>query len=269
MAVEKRNTKKKDASPQPTKEKVFEDSHEEVAEETAKEEVKTEMEDSIPVSMVERMMKEMEQKFTSQINKLKTSVAKKDLDADRDYVEDLKDDYLDNPVIFFAYSSNFSIHGDKKRGVESTPPTGAVKFKTVIRTKRQGRKGTQVISVSSVKVHSKALAEWLENHSQYGIQFFKSMDSAMTVDTTWAQKLVEANHSVQRLSDQQVIARCKQEGIAITTDPEAMRKELVAHVAKKNKQRQDDMMYGHLRKAQIENDREVMSSPNAKKLIDA
>jgi hypothetical protein len=267
MAVEKRNTKKKDETPQPKNEKVFEDSHEEIAEVAVKEE-KSEMEDSIPMSMVERIMKEMEQKFTSQINKLKTSVAKKEIEEDRNYIEDLADDYIDNPIIFFAYSSNFSIHGDKKRGVSSTPPTGAVKFKTVIRTKRKGRKGTQVISVSSVKVHSKALAQWLENHSQFGISFFKSMDSAMTVDTTWAQKLVEANHSVQRLSDQQVIARCRQEGVAIGTDPDAMRKELVAHVAKKNKQRQDDIMYGHLRKANIENDREVMSSPNASRLAD-
>lgn len=267
MALKKKETTKKDETSQAKKEIAFE--NEESHTEEPKQEVKSEMEDSIPVSMVEEMMRKMESKFNAQLSKLKTTISKQELEEDKQYVADLEDDYLENPVIFFAYSSNFSIHGDKKRGVTSTPPTGPVKFKTVIRTKRKGRKGTQVISVSSVKVHSKALANWLEGHSQFGISFFRDMDAAMSIDTTWAQKLVEANSSVQRLSDQQVIARCKQEGLPIGTDPDAMRKLLVDHVAKKNKKRQDDMMYGHIRKSTVENDREIMPSPNASKLIDA
>jgi hypothetical protein len=30
------------------------------------------------------------------------------------YVSDLEDDWLEQPVVFFAFSMNFSIHGDKK-----------------------------------------------------------------------------------------------------------------------------------------------------------
>jgi hypothetical protein len=252
MAVQKKKAKKEDVE---IKEDVFESTQEEATEEVEKpvEEDGKSKEPSVPMSTVEKWMKDMEEKltntFNSRLNKLKAS---SQLDESAAYVKDLEDDWLESPVIFFAYSSNFSIHGDKKKGIYSESPTGPVKFKTVIRTKRKGRKETQVISVSSVKVHSKALVAWLRGHSQFGIAFFENMDSAMNVDTNWAQKLVEANQSIQSLSDQQVIARSRQEGLPITTDPDRMRRTLVEHIAKKSIKKQDYLLYGKLRESELD-----------------
>ena len=85
MAIKKEN---KDVAPQ-AEESVFGGSsaHETeisfVVEEPVKEEVKKEAkEESIPLSFVQKMMKEMEEKFTNQINKLKTANARKELDDD-------------------------------------------------------------------------------------------------------------------------------------------------------------------------------------------
>ena len=214
-----------------------------------KEEIK---EDSIPLSFVQKMMKEMEDKFTNQINKLKTANAKKELDDDLEYVSDLEDDWLDVPVVFFAFSFNFSIHGDKKRGVDTEPPHGAIKFKPLIRTKRRSGKETQVISVSSVKIQSKSVVEYLRSHTQYGIAFYENMESAMNIDSTWAQKMVEAQQSIGKLSDMQVIARAKQEGISVSQSPEKMRRELVETTAKRSIAQQERLLYGGLRKATID-----------------
>jgi hypothetical protein len=256
MAIKKEN---KDVTPQ-SEESVFEgfNAPEESGisfeiEEPKKEEVKQEVkEESIPLSFVQKMMKEMEEKFTAQINKLKTATAKKDLDDDLDYVSELQDDWLEVPVVFFAFSFNFSIHGDKKRGIESEPPHGAVKFKPLIRTKRKSGKEIQVVSVSSVKIQSKSVVDYLRNHSQYGIAFYENMESAMNIDSTWAQKMVEAQQSIGRLSDMQVIARAKQEGISVSQSPERMRRELVEVTAKRAIAQQERLLYGGLKKATID-----------------
>lgn len=208
-------------------------------------------EESLPISLVQKMMKEMEEKFMNQINKLTTAVKKSDY-SDDEYIADLQDDWLDVPVVFFAFSFNFSIHGDKKRGVETEPPGGPVRFVPLIRTKKKGQKGVQVISVSSVKVHSKSLVDYLRGHSQFGIAFYENMESALNIDATWAQKMVEAQQSISRLSDMQVIARAKQEGISISQSPEGMRKQLVEKHAREAIDRQEKMLYGSIRSSVVD-----------------
>lgn len=248
MAVKK----VKDVTPE-TETTVFEESN---APEMKEEQIIKANGESVPVSVVEKMMRELEEKlvnkFSGQINKLKTAEAQKELDADLDYVQNLQDDWLEQPVVFFAFSMNFSIHGDKKRGVETTPPNGPIKFKPLVRTKRKRSRDVQVISVSSIKVNSASEVEYLRNHSQYGIAFFENMTSAMAVDSTWAQKMMEAQQSISRLSDMQVIARIQQEGLSVTNSPEAMRRQLVELTAERAKAQQDKMLYGSLKQSSLE-----------------
>lgn len=217
---------------------------------------KKEKEESLPLSLVQKMMKEVEERltnqFTSQISKLKEAAKRSPLEEDLDYVSELEDDWLDTPVVFFAFSFNFSIHGDKKRGVEDTPPHGPVRFAPLIRTRRKGQRGTQVISVSSVKVQSAQTVEYLRNHSQFGIAFYENMGSAMNVDSTWAQKMIEAQQSISRLSDMQMIARAKQEGISISQSPEAMRKQLIEIQAKRSIEQQNRMLYSGMQNTKMD-----------------
>lgn len=227
---------------------LFEDNNE------VKEETKEEPKFSL--SAVQKMMKDAEERmmsmFNSQISKLKLNKDKEELDADLDYVQSLQDDWLENPVVFFAFSYQFSVHGDMRRGVETIPPQGAIRFKPVIRTKRKRGKETQVISVSSVVVHSKEVVDYLRSHTQYGILFFENVESAMNVDATWAQKMVEAQTSISRLSDIQVISRAQQEGIAVSQSPEDMRRQLVEKMAKRSIEQHERMLYGSIQKSIVD-----------------
>lgn len=223
-----------------------------------------EVESTMPISAVEKLLKNMEERLSNQFNsklqKINLGKAKEELAADGDYVAELEQDWLESPVVFFAYSINFSIHGDKQRGKLTVPPQGAVRFKPVIRTKRKRGKEEEVISVSSVKIHSKSVVDWLRSHSQFGIAFFENMDSVLNIDSGWAQRLIEANQSIQRLSDQQVIARCRQEELPIGTDVVKMRKALVAKVAEKSIKHQEEMRNGKLKRANIDvaSDRQIV-----------
>ena len=68
-------------------------------EETIVEEKKSEKkEESIPLSLVQKMMKEMEEKFTSQIQKLSISKAKQNLQEDLKERRYLEQSEIDNQV---------------------------------------------------------------------------------------------------------------------------------------------------------------------------
>lgn len=244
MPVKKTN-KKEDATPQET----------EVEATSAPEPTQ---EESMPVSLVQKLMYEMEEKlsnkFKNQIDKLKLHKAKEELDEDLDYVEGLEDDWLEKPVTFFAFSMRYSIHSDRRKGQEVLPPFGdPIKFKPLIRHKRPGRgKEVEVVSVSSVSVQSKQVVEYLRGHSLFGIYFYENMENAMNVDSSWAHKMVEAQRSLARLSDMQIVARAKQEGISVSQSPEKMRRELSEILAKKAQDQHERILNQRLKSAVID-----------------
>lgn len=251
--------KKKDA--ESSKTDVFsEDQHteQEAVKTTAKKEKveKEEAEDMVPMSSVVRMMSDLEAKL---MDRFGLGVKSKTVAVDDSYVDELMDDWMETPAVFFAFSFNFSIHGDKKRGIETIPPHGAVKFKPLIRTRRRGQRGgVDVVSVSSVRVHSKEQAEYLREHSQFGIAFFENLDSAMRVDVTMAQKMVEAQQSISRLSDMGIVARAKQEGLEVHSNIETMRKQLVEIYAKRSIEQHEKMLYGGIRSSVVDKDKRTI-----------
>jgi hypothetical protein len=78
------------------------------------------------------------------------------------------------------------------------------------------------------------------------------MESAMNIDSTWAQKLVEAQQSIGRLSDMQIIARAKQEGMSVSQSVDGMRRSLVELTAKRAKEQQDRLLYGSIRNSIVD-----------------
>ena len=223
MAIEKK-TKEKDA--------ILQDNKIE-ATSAAKNTPKEDKEETLPVSLVQRLMKEMEEKisnkFQSQISKLQLQKQKDNMDDDLDYVEELEDDWLDAPVVFFAFSMKYSIHSDRRKGQE-----------------------VEVVSVSSVSVQSGRVVEYLRDHSLFGIYFYENMEDVMNVDSSWAHKMVEAQRSLARLSDMQIVARSKQEGVSVSQSPERMRRELSEILAKKSQDQHERILNQKLRESVID-----------------
>jgi len=149
------------------------------------------------------------------------------------YVDNLIDDYVEEPVIFFGFTCGLGIWGDKVMGKETLPPNGPIQFKLIVRSKRFTHKGVQVVSVSHFASHSKREIEYLRNHSKFGIQFFENKEDVKSMDYNLATKLAESSNIVNSLSDIQMIARCKSEGINISNDPKLMRMELTKRLADK------------------------------------
>jgi len=141
------------------------------------------------------------------------------------------DDYLETPAIFFCFSQQFNIHADMRKGRESLPPLDFVKFKPLYRYYRKNTKGVDVISVSQCLIRSREQAEWLREHTQFGIKFFENINDAQSVDTTLAEKMAEQSGRVGRMSDLQVIEKCNFAEIPVHTDLVKLRKELIQKLA--------------------------------------
>jgi len=147
---------------------------------------------------------------------------------------DPKEDYLEKPAIFFSFNTWYCIYGDRRYNREVLPPRKEkVEFKKLYRyPKRSGGRTAEVISVSQAIVRSKSTAEWLRNHSKFGIKFFEDMGKTQKVNVTLAEKMNEMSSVVSTLSDHGVIERCRREAIDVDSgDLSILRKTLIRKMA--------------------------------------
>lgn len=149
------------------------------------------------------------------------------------------DDYLEYPAVFFSFSSEYAIHADIRNGRESLPPLNDfIKFKRLYRYSRKGAgRAVETVAVSQATVRSKTTADWLRNHTLFGIKFFENINDVNSIDVTFAEKMAEAASRVSSMSDMQVIERSRNEDIPTHTDLDKLRKELIQKLAKKDIQR--------------------------------
>ncbi len=212
-------------------------------------------EPTFSLSAVQKMMKEFEDKITTQFNaqvsKLKSS-SKTESEKDMDYVQQIEDDWLEEPVLFFAFCFNYLLFGDRKRGKETEPPYGPLIFKPVIRQTIQKGRNKETVSVSTLKVQTQAEVDYLRGHSQFGILFYESLEGALGADPSWAITMSDAQRGVANLSDMQIVARAKQEGIVMKQSVELMRKELIEKTARKSIADKDAKQYGNIKTAVID-----------------
>ena len=177
-------------------------------------------------------------------------------EEDEEY--DILDDYLEVPAVFFCFSQEYSVHGDKRNGRESLPPLGFVKFKPVYRYHRKAGRGIDVIAVSQTVIRSKAQANWVRKHSLFGIKFFENVDDVTSVDTTLAEKMAAQSSRVQKMSDLQVIERARQENLPVHQDIDKLRKELVQKLAEDDIKRNSKKKEAFFRAERDEHNRVVI-----------
>ena len=169
-------------------------------------------------------------------SKIATLEAEKPKTEEEKEEESALEDYLETPVLFFAYSTAYSIYGDRRHGKSvETPNKEGVKFVRTTRYERRrpGQRGADIVSTCTTKVHSKKLLKWLREHSLYGIKFFESFKDAENVDVTLAEKMAEVNSMISHMSDMQIIERARMtDGVHVSADIDSVRKQLIEVIAK-------------------------------------
>lgn len=175
---------------------------------------------------------------------------------------EVTDDWLEQPVVFFCFSSWHGIYSDRRRGRDVLPPNGAIKFESLYRWKKRHGNTWKVISVSQFTSRSAEEVQWLENHSGFGFGFFKDIEDAKNINATFAQKQLEQHGIVSRMSDHAVIERAGGEGIAIkSADIDSLRRELTEILATKSIKSEKSRTEQSLKRNRAEN-AEVKSVPS-------
>jgi len=144
------------------------------------------------------------------------------------------DDYLSEPVVFYAYSQTWWIFDDVRKGQAVLPPYGKpIKFHNFVRTKKStatGKYDGGVIAICRASIRSKKQVEWLKNHSLFNIRFFETVESAQNVTVMFAEKLKEADNQVGRV-EYEIIEKAKAMGIPLTTNIATLRSQVVFALA--------------------------------------
>lgn len=160
-------------------------------------------------------------------------------------------DYMDDPAVFFTYSFSYGVLGDKRYGHEiKTPFNRPIKFEPLFRYKKAAMgRGEEIVSMSSVSIHSKKEAQWLREHSLYGIRFFEKLADAQSIDKTFADALAESSHIVNGFrSEHEMINKAKQIGVELVQDLEQLKRSVIYKMA------EDEMKMKDSRKPTIDHD---------------
>lgn len=140
------------------------------------------------------------------------------------------DDVLETPAVFFASGLSTAIVDDTRNGVNvRTPYNRMFRFVNLYTHARPsvGGKNPDRISMCVFKTHSKKEAQWLREHTFFGIKFFEEAKETVKLDT----KLMDfVSYRVQELSKKapaEIHNLCLNHGIKVdTTDTKELRRRL-------------------------------------------
>lgn len=136
------------------------------------------------------------------------------------------EDYLKEGVVFVCHSSMHLVHTDTRRGVPVVVPYGKpVIFKDTERTIYKDGQYQNVNYRCFAKVHSKKVLEYLEDHTEYGIKFFKLSESKdyTTEDKMKMDYLIKANTMVNSADSVKIAGLCSQYGVPLSEHPDVIR----------------------------------------------
>lgn len=145
-----------------------------------------------------------------------------------------KDDILDVPVNFFAPCVGTMIYDDNKNGMPVRAPYNAEIIFEYVTTRKSGAgKDTQTIPLSRYKCTSKAICDFLRNHSNYEVKFYESAQNLDETTLKRASRTSEIISVVKEYAIDQLMIACKSYGVPFSDNYAAMRGGLAMAMAEK------------------------------------
>ena len=150
-----------------------------------------------------------------------------------------KDDILEVPVVFFAPCVGTMVYDDNKNGMPVNAPYNAEILFEYVATRKMGHgKDTQTIPLSRYKCTSKAICEFLRNHSNYGVKFYESANNLDENTLRKASRTSEIISVVKDYTIDQLMSTCKQYGVPFSDNYQAMKGSLAMAMAERELERE-------------------------------
>lgn len=189
-----------------------------------------------------------------EIKKLKSKPA-----GSNDHDQEVIDDYMDVPVVFFCYSFAFSLPSYKRRGRTVKAPNENIRFKLLHRYKLGEGAQAKIHAVSAVKIHSKADLKYLREFPGYGYKIHEKDEGPARIDTMLADFLTKEASRVNNLNDHAMITACQTENIPANTDLSLMRRQLI-------QKRAENAMANFTKQRKVEEEKAVKMAVNAQNI---
>jgi len=143
-------------------------------------------------------------------------------------------DYLKVPILFFTYTSAYTIWDDKRFGKTIRSPFGRpFRFKIISRYQVKGRsvKERELRTTAGCIIRSKQEAEWMRSHSLYDLTFWEDIGKNQNIDYEFHRKLNEINTQFANMGQHEIVQKARSHGIVMNPDVNKMKRELIAKLA--------------------------------------
>lgn len=171
------------------------------------------------------------------VNKAKSDIAKElqqSINTNPEPKEQSEnDDYLDTPVIFFAYVHQYLLNSYKRRGQIVMPPHGTIKFAHSAKYRKSvmGSNEYRDVQLCTAIIRSKAEAEYIRQCPDYGVRVFENINGGDNINSQIADYLSKARMVVSTMSSHAVITRAGELGVPVTEDIDAVRRNIMYKMA--------------------------------------
>jgi len=129
-----------------------------------------------------------------------------------------KDDYLDEPVVFWASGFMLVIGDDRQNGIPIKAPYGKIEFEAVGSKRQQRGKDIDIQIWCKYVCESKKVQKFLEDHTLFGVRFFKKAGDTINVDTRYTLKLASYYTGMKNIPAHQVFQQLRDMNLTFTDD---------------------------------------------------
>jgi hypothetical protein len=146
-----------------------------------------------------------------------------------------REDLLEIPVMFFTNSVSFALYDDTRDNhIVKTPYGRGFKFRAIQRTiDKSSTRNPVYTNLSCVLIRSKKEADWLRNHTLFGLKFYEKKDDISSEELKYQEYVVRAWNVVSNMSEFEVMQRCVSSNIKVdTTNIPQLRKKLAWQMAR-------------------------------------
>lgn len=143
-------------------------------------------------------------------------------------------DRLEVPVVYYNWSGGYVIADDKKDGrAVQTPFGNVISFEYFGSIKTQKGKEMDILNISKYTCRSKKEEKFLDNHSFFGIKFFKDVETSKSVDLRKANKMIKFAESLNNTEPYRIAEMYQREGFGSSGDLRQMRLTLASVFAER------------------------------------
>lgn len=187
-------------------------------------------EDTITMTQeqLDQMMSTMEAKITSRIEK---KFADKVTAPNND--SEIVDDYMEEPITFFCYSHQHSVHGYMLRGKEVLPPNGVIRFRHGAKYRKSiiGTSEYRDVQLCVANIRSRKEAEYLRKSPEFGITIHENINGGDNIKLFMADYLTKHQRVVSAMNHHAVIQRAQTMGVPVTDNIDDVRRAIIFKLA--------------------------------------